>query len=108
MKRRLCYSGWFVFVAFGVLLASIWLPAPTPLKADGADPAACGTDNAYSWDFFDVPVPTLTQATGSPPGNGASVYNQVVNIGDVIAILQYIGTTATSPNVSNANGRTYG
>ena len=31
-----------------------------------------------------------------------------VSIGDVIAILAYVGTTASNPNAANGNGATYG
>ena len=54
------------------------------------------------WDFYDVPVPVLL------PGHQGGTKSRAVTIADVIAVLAYIGTSASSPNSANANGATYG
>jgi hypothetical protein len=64
-------------------------------------------DALNAWDFFDVPTPALT------PSNMTGVRNKAVSIGDVIAILMYVGTYDGGPPIAsgvsynsdlNANG----
>ncbi len=54
------------------------------------------------WDFFDVPTPVLLPAQTSGTRSGA------VSIFDVVAILNYIGTTQADPDTPNARGAKYG
>jgi hypothetical protein len=55
-----------------------------------------GTRNALNkWDFFDVD-------TGSPP-----IRSKAIAIGDVLAIVSYIGVSSVNPLTPNANGKTY-
>ena len=56
-----------------------------------------GRNPLNKWDFFDVDT------------NNAGVLgkNKVISIADTIAILQYVGTNAASPNTANTNHKTY-
>ncbi len=59
-------------------------------------------DPTNPWDFFDVPLPALSSAA---PGGAR---NKIITLADVLAVLAYVGTSATNPNTPNANGVTYG
>ena len=54
------------------------------------------------WDFFDVPTPALL------PSLTTGIRTKTVTLGDVIAVLAYIGTSSANPSSANANGATYG
>jgi len=56
----------------------------------------------FWWDFFDVPVPALSQS------NPGGTRNQTVTLGDVLAVETYIGTIVTNPFSFNENGVAYG
>ncbi len=65
-----------------------------------ANPLAGGSRDPHDpWDFFDVPLPPLTSA------DGTGIRNHIVTIGDVIAILYYVGTADGGP--PNAAGVSY-
>ena len=69
----------------------------------GADHRTGGQrDAASQWDFFDVPAPALL------PSSTSGARNRAITIGDTIAVLAYVGTSAANPNAANANGATYG
>src|SRR5207249_528551 len=59
-------------------------------------------DPMDQWDFYDVPVPVLL------PGQTTGSRSRFVSIGDAIAVLAYVGTTASNPDAANSNGATYG
>jgi len=64
---------------------------PDPLSNGG------GRNPLNKWDFFDVDTNNA----------GTLGKNKVISIADTIAILQYVGTNATSPNSPNSNHKTY-
>src|SRR5207249_9355584 len=53
-------------------------------------------------DFFDTPTPVLL------PSNTTGTRNKAITIGDVIAIVAYIGTSSAMPGTPNSNGATHG
>ncbi len=55
-----------------------------------------------AWDFADVPVPALL------PSSTSGTRNKIITLSDVLADLEYVGTSAASPNTPNANGAKYG
>lgn len=59
-------------------------------------------DPTNPWDFFDVPTPPLL------PGSTSGTRDKIVRLADVLAVLQYVGTSAANPNMANANGAKYG
>jgi hypothetical protein len=59
-------------------------------------------DPANQWDFYDVPVPVLL------PGQTTGTRSRFVSIADAIAVLAYVGTTASSPSAANSSGASYG
>jgi hypothetical protein len=78
-------------------------PTPTP-DSDGdgctdAEEAAMGFNPTAWYDFYDVPVPAYPDPTPNGPKNHA------VTIGDVLAVLFYVGTSDNEP--PNANGVDY-
>ncbi len=86
-----------------------------PLKADtdgdgcgdgkeaGPDHGAGGERDPNSkWDFFDVPAPALR------PSNMTGTRDKIIKLSDVLADLQYVGTSAAMPGTPNANGAMYG
>ncbi len=86
-------------------------PPPPDSDGDGCpDARELGSDHrtggqrdpSNPWDFFDVPTPALL------PSNTTGTRSKAITIGDAIAILAYIGTSASQPNSVNANGATYG
>ncbi len=64
----------------------------------GANPALGGTrDPLNPWDFYDVPVPTAF--------GGGSTRNKAVDvIGDILAVLEYSGTSDNGPPNSGPDG----
>ena len=73
------------------------------VRESGADHSLGGQrDTANGWDFFDVTTPALL------PSNTTGTRNHAITIADTIAVLAYIGTSSSSPNLPNANGATYG
>ena len=42
------------------------------------------------------------------PGQTTGSRSRFINIADAIAVLAYVGTTASNPNTTNSNGATYG
>ncbi len=72
-------------------------------REQSADPSRGGVRNALDpYDFFDVPTPALITGQVRGARSGA------VGIQDVIAVLAFIGTSATSPGTRNAIGAQYG
>ncbi len=59
-------------------------------------------DPADPWDFFDVPLPPLL------PGHTTGARDRVINLGDVIGVLNYVGTSAANPSTPNFAGAMYG
>src|SRR5439155_17004559 len=55
-----------------------------------------------AYDFFDVPVPALL------PADGSGTKNKAISLGDVLAVVAFVGTSAAEPDRTNANGATYG
>ncbi len=86
---------------------------PTPSPAQDSDGDGCTNaqeqgpdhhlggdrDPSNPWDFFDVPLPTKKD----PQANGSK--NKSVSIGDVLAVVFYIGTSPNGP--PNANNVDY-
>jgi hypothetical protein len=72
-------------------------------EAVGAPPPKPGSTGAYNprnyWDFYDVPVP----ANRDPTPNGPR--NRAVTLGDVMAVLFYVGAADNQP--PNGNGVDY-
>jgi hypothetical protein len=69
--------------------------------ADGCTPAqeiSIGLDPTAWYDFFDVPVP----ARPDPLPNG--LWDRVVNLGDVGAVLLYAGASSTGSCGDNPSG----
>ncbi len=55
------------------------------------------------WDFFDVPTPPLL------PSNTTGARDKKISLtGDVLSVLQYVGTNAANPSMPNANDAQYG
>ena len=59
-------------------------------------------DPDNSWDFFDTPEPALRAA------NTSGTLSHTVSLADVLGVLFYVGTTASSPSQTNGNGVVYG
>ena len=69
-------------------------PAPKPGSTGAYNPLA-------SYDFYDVPVPSLKVGVGT--------YSKSVTMGDVLAVLSYVGDKASPPTdayVADVNGNT--
>ena len=84
-----------------------------PIDSDGdgcTDSRELGPDHrtggqrnpADPYDFYDVPVPVLR------PSDHSGTRDRAVSIGDVIAIVAYIGTSTANPNAPNGQGLIYG
>jgi hypothetical protein len=73
------------------------------LRELGAD-WLTGGDRSHTkaFDFFDVPVPALL------PGQTTALRNKAVTLADVLAILAYVGTTASDPGNETPSGARYG
>ena len=72
----------------------------TDARELGADWHTGGERDPHDpWDFFDVPVPVLK------PGSSTGTRDHVVGIGDVIAVMYYIG--ASTGSGTNGNGVSY-
>ena len=73
------------------------------MNENGSNPLLGGDRDPHDfWDFFDTPEPVLQ------PANTTGTRSHTVTIGDVIGVVYYIGTTASSPAQTNANGVMYG
>lgn len=61
--------------------------------------AGGGRDALNPYDFADVPT---------APNSAAGLRDKTVKLGDVLAALQYVGTSSGNVNTPNGNGVTYG
>jgi hypothetical protein len=81
-------------------------PTWPPIDTDGdgcrdGQEAAMGFDPLDPYDFYDVPVP----ANADPTPNGSK--NRLINVGDTLALLRYVGTFDGDGGTPNANGVSY-
>ncbi len=72
----------------------------TDVQEQGTDWRVGGQRDPYNqWDFFDVPVPAIE------PGKLTGTKSKAITLGDVMAILRYVGTS--DGGVPNANKLKY-
>jgi len=72
----------------------------TDEREAGANPLLGGDRNPLVvWDFFDVPVPALTNL------NQTGTRSKLINLSDVLAVVTYVGTSLGGP--TNTNGADY-
>jgi hypothetical protein len=103
----------WIVAAFAVTLALQFPMTAFAVDADGDGCSAIqeagptlylggGRSDSNPWDFFDLPAPALR------PSDTSGVRDRAINIQDVLAVLYYIGTSATFPALPTANGVMYG
>ena len=61
--------------------------------------AGGGRDALNPYDFADVPT---------APNSAVGLRDKTIKLGDVLAALQYVGTSSGNVNTPNGNGVTYG